>query len=146
MSTNTDHRPSAIAVEDLVIPQGATESATWPTPWEYAEGEPLGVPTGWPTSWEARMEIRDFRGGDSTVLATLHSSAPADGVLLLESNLVDGITYARITPRILPAVSSAWGWADTPSLVWDLELTNGTRVIRLVEGTVWLSAEVTTVE
>lgn len=145
--TSTDHTPSALAVDDLVIPQGATESATWPKVWEYAEGDPAAPPTGWPGSWTARMQIRDYYGEGSIVLATLHSSDPADGTLTLTSNLDpgDGLTYARITPYIDPAVSAAWAWADLPDCVFDLEITDGVRLIRHTEGNVWLSREVTTV-
>jgi hypothetical protein len=141
-----EHTASAMGVEDLVIPQGASESATWPTPWLYGEGDPVEPPAGWPESWTARMQIRDGRGSGSTVLATLHSVSGSDGLLLLDTDTVDTLTYARITPVVTPAVSTGWSWADNDDpAVWDLELTGGGRVIRLVEGTVRLSGEVTTV-
>lgn len=144
-----DHTPSALAVEDIVIPQGATDSATWPVSWDFAESDPLGVPTGWPGSWSARMQIRDYRGDGSTLLATLHSEDDADGVLDLstytDTTVTPNVGYARIIPQITPDVSSSWTWADQTG-VFDLELTNGTRVIRLVEGSVTLSSEVTTVD
>jgi hypothetical protein len=141
-----EHMASALAVEDLVIPQGASESATWPTPWLYGEGDPVAPPSGWPGSWTARMQIRDQRGPGSTVLATLHSSVPAEGVLLLDTSVEDAITYARVTPVIDPVTSAGWAWADSDEpAVWDLELMGGGRVIRLVEGSVRLSGEVTTV-
>jgi hypothetical protein len=135
------HAPSALAVEDLIIPQGATESGTWPTPWLYAEGDPLDVPAGWPDDWTGRMEIRQDRG--DVLLARLHSSEAADGLLTLDTATEDGTDYARITPAIDPAVSAGWAWADEP-WVYDVELTDGVRVIRLVEGAVTLSGEVTT--
>jgi hypothetical protein len=142
----TDHTPSALATENLVIPQGATESATWPVSWLYAEGDPLDVPPGWPDSWEARMQIRAFPGSDE-VLATLHSTdGVGDGDLLLDVETIETVDYARVTPFVPAAVSTGWTWGDSPeALAWDLELTNGTRVIRLVEGNVVLSNEVTTV-
>jgi hypothetical protein len=135
------HTPSAVAVEDIVIPQGATESGTWPTPWTYGEGDPAVAPAGWPGSWTGRMVIRDYYGG--TVLAVLDSTGDAAGTLQLATATVDGQVVAAITPSVPAAVSSAWTWTDTPA-VYDLELTDGTRVIRLLEGTVTLSAEVTT--
>lgn len=149
----TPHAPAALAVEDLVIPQGATEGATWPTPWIYAEGEPpddLGPPTGWDTDggiWTARLQIRDHRGAGSVLLATLSSDIgdDPDGSLILdtvteEHETYGDIEYARITPEIPVATSSAWTWEAGE---WDLEITNGSRTVRLVEGHVALSGEVT---
>lgn len=141
-----EHTESALVISAIVIPQGATESATWPPAWEYAEGDPLGIPAGWPGSWTGRMEIRDHRGDGSTVLATLHSADPADGVVLLETTTDAGTTYARVTLQIPAATSTAWTWQDGEEpAVFDLEVADGTRTIRLAEGTVALSGEVTTV-
>lgn len=140
-----DHTPSAIAIEDIVIPQGATESATWPTPWLYAEGNPLAPPSGWPGAWTARMQIRSYLGEGAELLATLHSTTTAEGTLNLDTTTIDTVVYARIEPHIPAATSAAWTWADTPDVVWDLEITNGTRIIRLVEGGLVLSGEATTI-
>lgn len=145
MASSDGHTAAALYVGPIVIPQGATESAAWPAVWEYAEGEPAGVPAGWPGSWTARMEIKDYRGDGSTVLAVLHSQDPADGTLDLTSNTDDGTTYARVTAHIPAATSAAWEWADTEAAAFDLELTDGTRTIRLAEGPATLSGEVTTV-
>lgn len=144
------HVPSALAVEDLVIPAGATESATWPTPWLYAEGEPYGPPEGWgdepgaggTDGWRARLTVRPAYGS-ATVLAVFHSEdLDADGVLTLGTATLDAQEYASITPSVQPAVSSAWTW---DAGVWDLELAtrDGARVLRLVEGSVVLSREAT---
>jgi hypothetical protein len=138
------HTPSALATEDLVVPQGATESATWPAPWVYAEGDAPGPPGGWPGDWSARMEVRDEIGG--ALLAHLTDTGAQDGILILDTEVQDGITYARITAQIPAVVSAAWSWADEPA-VYDVELVStGGRVIRLVEGPLTLSGEVTSDE
>lgn len=146
MTATDGHTTAALDVRPIVIPQGATESATWPPVWEYAEGTVLGVPTGWPGSWTARMEIRDYRGEGGSVLAVLHSVDPdADGTLTLTSHTDGGTTYARVTAAIPADTSAAWTWQDNDAAVYDLELTNGPRTIRLAEGPATLSGEVTTV-
>jgi hypothetical protein len=135
------HVPSALGTEDIVIPQGATESATWPTPWLYAENASApDVPGGWPDSWNARMEIRDTYGG--SLLAHVTKAGTADGVVILDTETIDEGTFARITVQIPAAVSAAWTWVDVGA-VYDVELVNGPRVIRLVEGSITLSGEVT---
>jgi hypothetical protein len=141
------HHPAAYAVEaaPIVIPQGADFSIGW----LYAEGDPAAAPASWPGSWTARMEIRETRGGD--LLARLHSSITADGVITLGTTtaagvdgVTDGATIATITAAINDTVSAAWTWVERP-FPFDLELAGpGGRVIRLVEGQVILSAEVTT--
>lgn len=135
------HPPAALAIEDIVIPQGATEGATWPTPWLYAEGDPLAPPAGWPGSWTARMQVRHSYG--SAPVATLDSAdLAADGGLLLDTYVQDTVTYALVTPQVDPSVSDAWTWRLG---VYDVELhrIDGSRVIRIVEGRAELSAEVT---
>jgi hypothetical protein len=147
----TPHAPSALRTENLTIPQGATESATWPTPWLWAEGDDPAPPAGWDTDggdWVARLQIRDHYGTGATLLATLSSDpgeTDRDGVLVLDTSTepdADGndVTWARITPSVTADTSAAWAWTQG---VWDLELTNGSRVVRLVEGRVQLSGEAT---
>lgn len=141
------HHPAALAVEDapIVIPQGADFSIGW----LYAEGDPAAAPAAWPGSWTARMEVRETRGG--TLLAHLHSSLPADGTITLGTLVASGITgvtdgavLATITAATAGTGSAAWTWTERP-YPFDLELAGpGGRIVRLVEGTVVLSQEVTT--
>jgi hypothetical protein len=148
------HRPASVGVlaSLLVIPQGAESTRSW----VYAEGNPAGPPGGWPGSWRARMEVRTSRGG--TLVARFHTSdVAADAVITLTTlnvgtpstvpGVADGGTAAQVTLTVPASASSAWTWVDQAfGLPFDLELFNpGTgRVIRLLEGKVALSAEVTT--
>jgi hypothetical protein len=149
------HKPGSIAVlaAPLVIPQGAD----WTVAWLWAEGSPAGQPAGWPSQWRARMEVRTARGGD--LVARFHTSDVAsgvDGLLTLSTysvgtpstvaGVADGGTAGQITLTLDDAVSAGWTWADGRGYPFDLELWNTTtgRVVRFLEGSVVLSAEVTT--
>lgn len=132
------HTPSALALEDLVIPKGADSSGTWPVAWDFAEPTtPPSAPASWPTGYTVRMEIRDTYGG--TLLARLDNT---DGTLDLSTVTIDGGTYGRVTVDLPSATSTAWTWRTG---VYDVEVVYpGGDVLRLVEGSVVLSEEATT--
>jgi hypothetical protein len=147
------HTPAAVGVlaSPLVIPQGADFAVAW----QFAEGTPLAEPAGWPTQWLARMEVRAARGGQ--LLARFHSvDVTTDGELQTTAvdvgspsavpGVPDGTSVAQIL-LVTSSITSTWTWADASrSYPFDLELEHipTGRVVRLLEGTVRLSREVTT--
>lgn len=79
-------------------------------------------------SWLARAQVRT--SANSSTL--LHSWSPSDDNLIIE----DGV----IKLSVEPSESSAWKWTNA---VYDLEISKDGLVIRLQEGKVKISPEVT---
>lgn len=133
------HKPAALAVENIVIPQGAD----WALAWYFTEDGAL--PADWPSGWTGRAAALTAYGG--TRLASFHSGAipVGGGGVVLETVVVDTVNTARITLTLDDAASTAMTWQDTTG-VYQVELrhTSDGRVVRLVEGTATLSAEADT--
>ena len=110
---------------DLIIEQGATYSQTFT--YETAAGLPINL-----TAYTAAMQIRETAESD-VVLATSGGSTPS--ITLTLGGALGTIVVA------MTAAKTALLSFDTA--VYDLELTTGTTVIRLLEGEVKLSKEVT---
>jgi hypothetical protein len=95
------------------------------------------------TGYSGRMQIKsDFADNSPVTYATISSSLAVDGTGLdfSGSNGETPPTSGSIGLYISAASSSAFNF-DTAK--YDLELYNGDQVIRLVEGTIKLSREVT---
>ena len=110
---------------DLIIEQGATYTQTFT--YETAAGVPINL-----TAYTAAMQIRE--SVESTaVLATSSGTSPSITLTL-------GGSAGTIIVTMTATVTAAFAF-DTA--VYDLELTTGTTVLRLLEGEVKLSKEVT---
>lgn len=136
------HHPAALAVEvsPIVIPQGGDFSIGW----IFAEGDPAAAPEDWPDGWTATLEIRETRGGLSLATITTVGSA----YLTLDDTTADGIpgveddaTVATITLAVPGGASLDWTWMERP-YPFDLTISNGSRLLRLAEGSVILSEAV----
>jgi hypothetical protein len=95
------------------------------------------------TGYSGRMQIKsDYADNSPVTYATISSSLAVDGTGLdfSGSNGETPPTSGSIGLYISAASSSAFNF-DTAK--YDLELYNGDQVIRLVEGTIKLSREVT---
>ncbi len=117
---------AALVVEDLEINQGEDWSWKW-TIKDPETGDPLDI-----SSWTGKGQIRPH-AGSSTLYYTWDSGT---------SNMtlgVDGVVQITV-PR---ATSTGWTWGDTVAR-YDIELTgSGGKTVRLAEGEVRLSLEVT---
>lgn len=107
---------------DFEIEQGASFALTWPV---LQNGEPMDL-----TGYTVRSQIRK-QHGDSVVL---HEFSNAEGNAVADNR---GITLS-----VKPTESSAWTWTHG---VYDVELVHpgGTTVVRVAEGRVTVSPEVT---
>lgn len=115
---------NALRTDKLVIPQGTTWAIRWPL--QDAAGFPL-VTAG----WTLRAQIRY----QADAVELLHEFSTELG----NATVTD--SYAEL--RVEPAESSAWNWINDCA-VFDVELTTEVgNVIRLTQGTVYVSAEVT---
>jgi hypothetical protein len=118
---------SAVVVEDLEINQGEDWAWEW-TVEDPVTGDPMDI-----SSWTGKGQIRPF-AGSSTLLYEWTSTGGGANMTLGE----DG--KARISvPR---SVSTAWTWGPAKA-VYDIELTGGGKTVRLAQGEVKLSLEVT---
>lgn len=102
---------------DLVVPQGATFTTTFT--WKV-NGTPVDL-----TGYTAAAKIRDTFGG--TVLATF--------------TVTLGTTDGRITCSL--SATTTGGLAAPAAGVWDLEVTTGGTVRRLLAGSVRVTPQVT---
>jgi hypothetical protein len=104
---------------DLTVEQGAT----WSTAWQVKlDGVDLDPADGWQARSQIRAKIADT--------AILHQ---------FTANLVDSVVQLSV----LPEESSAWTWKRG---VFDVEIYDSgdpPRVVRIVQGTVSVSPEVT---
>jgi hypothetical protein len=117
---------AAVVVEDLEINQGEDWSWRWRVK-DPVTGNPIDI-----SAWTGKGQIRPYKG--STTL--LHEWSSAVGTTMTLSS--DG--WATIA--VPKATSTAWTWGDA-SAVYDIELTGGGKTVRLAEGEVRLSREVT---
>lgn len=102
------------------------QGATWDQTFEYEDdaGNPINV-----TSWSARMQGR--RSKDDT--ETVFSLTSAASEIVLGNGTVQILVSATAT--------ALYDWDGT--IYYDLELVNGSTVIRFMEGVAELSKEVT---
>lgn len=107
---------------DFEIEQGASFALTWPV---LQNGEPMDL-----TGYTVRSQVRKAAGD----AALLHEFSNAEGNAAADSR---GITIS-----VAPAESSAWTWKHG---VYDVELVspNATTVVRVAEGRITVSPEVT---
>lgn len=108
----------------LVIEQGATFNKR--LTWKDSDGVPIDL-----TGYDARMKIREFTDSPSTLV----SLTVANGRIFLGGALGTIDLFIRATTTEL------FSWEG--NAVYDLELIIGSEVVRLVEGNVTLSPEVT---
>lgn len=104
---------------NLQIEQGTTWSATWQIKLDGAFLDP-------DAGWQARSQVR----AKKTDAAVLHE---------FDAKVIGSMVYLSV----LPDVSSAWTWRRG---VYDIEIyDNGapSRVVRVVQGTINVSAEIT---
>lgn len=83
------------------------------------------------TGWNARMQLRTSKSAVSSTLAL--TSSPAAGITM---GGVAGTVTVEITATQTAALVAS-------TYVYDLEIYNGAEVIRLIEGSLTLSTEVT---
>jgi len=102
---------------NLVIEQGTTWNKAWQV---TVHGNPIDA------SWVARSQVRrDVKSPE--ILHTFDCDVSAEGVVSLS---VD------------PTTSTAWDWPN-PSGVYDVEIEKAGVVLRVAQGTVTISREVT---
>lgn len=110
--------------DNLIIPQGATWAVRWPI--QDDEGLPFDL-----TEWAVRSHVR--RRYNSPEILHEWSSALGNAEL--------GVGYVEL--RVTPEESSAWTWIKTTP-VFDVELfSNKGTVLRITQGTITVSPEVT---
>jgi hypothetical protein len=116
--------PSPPVYSPLVIRQGMTERFRWPVT-DPVTGDPVNI-----SSWSARGQVRKWPGAAEV----LHEWSTTAGNLTLG---VDGL----LTITVSPSESSSWDWSEGR---YDIELTMpNDDVIRIAEGAVMVSAEIT---
>lgn len=108
---------------NFTIEQGATFQRT--LNWKDEAGTPIDL-----TNYTARMHIKY---GSRTGKLARELTTENDGIIL--DNVQNSITLS------IPATQTANFLVD--SCVYDLEMVNGERVIRLLEGSIIISPEVT---
>lgn len=118
---------AAAVVEDLEINQGEDWGWKW-TVKDPVTGLPMDI-----SGWTGKGQIR-LRPGDATLLYEWNSTGGSPNMTLGS----DGVCQINV-PK---AVSSAWVWGATEAR-YDIELTGGGKTVRLAEGKVSLSLEVT---
>lgn len=119
-------RYNPVPYDHLVIPRGATFSASW-----YADDADEGTPADW-TGWSARMQIRTSFDGD--LLATLATSGTRDGDITLGA---DGNITITLPPTATSMIAAG-------NAVFDVNFTDPDGAIwRSVEGSVTITPEVT---
>ena len=120
----------------FTIEQGVTTTLEFQ--YKDADGNPIDL-----TGYSGRMQIKsDFADNAPTTYATISSSLYADGTGLnfSGSNGTTPPTSGSVGLYISAASSSAFTF---DSAKYDLEIYSGSLVIRLVEGTIKISKEVT---
>lgn len=120
----------------FTIEQGVTTTLEFQ--YKDADGNPIDL-----TGYSGRMQIKsDFADNTPTTYATISSSLYADGTGLnfSGSNGTTPPTSGSVGLYISAASSSAFTF---DSAKYDLEIYSGSLVIRLVEGTIKISKEVT---
>jgi hypothetical protein len=105
---------------DILIEQGATYSQEFI--WKDSEGNPIDL-----TGYTARMKIRQLKT-DNVIVSLTDSS----GIALGSGGSIT-ITISASATELLPLCKARY----------DLELVNNGIVIRLIQGQVTISAEVT---
>jgi hypothetical protein len=114
----------------FVIEQGAT--VDFGIQYRDSNNNPVDL-----TNYSGKMQIRSgYADSNPTTYATLSSSLAADGTGLNFSNAISG----SIGVYISAASSSAFTFG---SAYYDLEITSGSVVTRLIEGQIRLSQQVT---
>ncbi len=120
----------------FVIEQGST--LNFEIQYKDSTGTPIDL-----SGYSGKMQIRsDYADNSPTTYATLSSSLAADGTGLnfSGSNGSTPLSSGSIGIIISAASSSAFTFNEAK---YDLELTNGAVVTRILEGNVKLSKEVT---
>lgn len=120
----------------FVVEQGST--LNFEIQYKDSTGTPIDL-----TGYSGKMQIRsDYADNSPTTYITLSSSLAADGTGLnfSGSNGTTPLASGSIAIVISAASSSAFIFDDAK---YDLELTYGTTVTRILEGNVKLSKEVT---
>lgn len=126
---------ASLAIEDLVIPQGATVGANWPVSWTYYEsGAPKDL-----TGWSAIADIRADQRRESQRFARFGTVGVAGAVGTITLNQQPGLVVMSAPAAAFASAQWRTGWYDVelrppaPSL----------EVVRLVSGRVRLADEVT---
>ena len=120
---------------DLTIIQGAT--FYFPFALDLTDGtvaDPPNVGDGYTIG---RATIRDEYGGDALVELTTDNG----GVVIEHATDADGVTWSGYLFMSPEATAALTDWGDA---VWDLEISDGTRVYRVLSGIATLSPESTT--
>lgn len=118
-------RYDPVPYDHLVIPQGGTFEASWPT-----DDAATGEPTVW-TGWSGRMQVRSEAGD---LIATLATTGTRDGDVVLGD---DGNLTVRLPHTFTVTLSPGKG-------LFDLEMTDPDGAVwRVVEGSVAITPEVT---
>ena len=117
----------------FVIEQGATTD--FEVQYKDSEGTPVDL-----TTYHARMQVRSDYGGD--MICNLSSSLDADGtgLNLSGSSRTTPLSSGSIGIFISAASSSNFDFSEAK---YDLELVQGSTVVRLLEGKVKLSKNIT---
>lgn len=115
---------AALRKDEIIIPQGTTWAIRWPI--QSLNGEPINT-----SGWSVRSQVR-HRVASPEVL---HEWSSEKG----NASVFDSFVELRVAPE----ESSAWQWGRNP-VVFDVEvLTEKQEVIRITQGTIALSPEVT---
>lgn len=118
----------------FTIEQGATTK--FEIQYTDSDANPIDL-----TGYTARMHIRETYDATSTILAMTNVlESDGTGINLNGLSNTQPLTEGKIGVYISATKTAAFSF-DTA--VYDLELVNGTEVIRLIQGTVKLSKEVT---
>lgn len=118
---------AAAVVEDLEINQGEDWAWKWIVR-DPVTGSPMDI-----SGWTGKGQVR-LRPGDTVLLYEWNSTGGSPNMTLG----ADGVCQIEV-PR---AASSAWTWGALEAC-YDIELTGAGKTVRLAEGNVVLSLEVT---
>lgn len=118
----------------FTIEQGATTS--FQLQYSDSDGNPVDL-----TGYQARMQIRETIPS-TVVICSLSSSLDSDGTGLNLSGSSGTLPLASGSIGVYISAASSSNF-DFDSAVYDIELVDGSEVVRLVQGRIKLDKEVT---
>jgi hypothetical protein len=128
----------AAGLYTFTIEQGATYQSE--ITWKNAANTAVNL-----TGYTARMQIRSEQTGSGTLYQTLNTSASIanTGICLSGSAGTNPLSSGSIAITITATDTAALNFGTDDMAYYDLEMTSGTTVTRLLQGKVKLSKQVT---
>ena len=128
----------AAGLYTFTIEQGATYTSE--IQWKNAANTAVDL-----AGYTAKMQLRDSQDASSTLYLTLNTSASVSstGICLSGSSGTGNVSEGKIAINITAADTTGLDFGTDDMAYYDLEMTNGSVVTRLLQGKVKLSKQVT---